>query len=92
MKKRNIIISAVFAVLFSFASLSTAYAQIYVMIDDDDHLRPNGGSGDAGWGITFEDPEHNTTSDYSPLGSGVLLLGGLAGAYLLNKRRKTDTE
>ena len=92
MTKRNIIISAIFAVLFSVASLTPAFAQggIYIMEDDDDHLRSGGGSGDAGWGVAIEDPFHDTTTDYSPLGSGALLLGGIAGAYLVGKRRKKD--
>ena len=89
MKKRNIIISAVFAVRLSVASRSSAFAQggIYIMEEDDDHLRP-GGDGSAPWSISIDDPFHDTTNDYSPIGNGLLLLGGLAGAYLVGKSNK----
>ena len=33
-------------------------------------------------------PEHNTTWDYTPIGSGVWLLGALGGAYLIGKRKR----
>ena len=36
-------------------------------------------------------PEQNVTHDqYTPVGEGILLLAGLAGAYLIGKRRKEE--
>ena len=36
-------------------------------------------------------PEQNVNYDqYAPVGGGVLLLAGLAGAYLLGKRKKEE--
>ena len=36
-------------------------------------------------------PEQNVTHDqYTPVGEGILLLAGLAGAYLVGKRRKEE--
>ena len=36
-------------------------------------------------------PEQNVTYDqYVPVGEGILLLAGLAGAYLVGKRKKED--
>lgn len=42
-------------------------------------------------GFTVMVAEQNVSHDqYVPVGGGVLLLAGLAGAYLLGKRRKED--
>ena len=37
-------------------------------------------------------PEHNTTWDYTPLGSGVWVLCALGGAYLLGRKKKGDKQ
>lgn len=91
MKKRNIIIAAVFTILFTLANTSPVHAQggIFIMDEEEENFRdpaPTGGF------IFIDDPEHDTSLDYSPIGSGVWLLGGLAGAYLLGKRRKKKEE
>lgn len=90
MKKKNIIIAAVFAILFTLASTSPVHAQggIFIMDDEEENFRDPA----PGGFIFIDDPEHDTTWDYSPIGSGVWLLGGLAGAYLLGKRRKKKEE
>ena len=86
MKKRNIIISALFVILFGLSN--PIYAQIFISDADEENLRePNDG---GGWAITINDPIHDTTWDYSPIGNGVWLLGALGGAYLLGKRKRHD--
>ena len=91
MKKRNIIIAAVFAILFTLANTTSVHAQggIFIMDEEEENFRD---PAPTGWFIFIDDPEHDTTWDYSPIGSGVWLLGGLAGAYLLGKRRKKKEE
>ncbi len=92
MKKKNIIIAAVFAILFTLASTSPVHAQggIFIMDDEEENFR--GSTAPAGGFIFIDDPEHDTSLDYSPIGSGVWLLGALGGAYLLGKRRKKKEE
>ena len=89
MKKKNIIIAAVFAILFTLANTTPVHAQggIFIMDEEEENFRAPTVSF-----IFIDDPEHDTTWDYSPIGSGVWLLGGLAGAYLLGKRRKKKEE
>ena len=88
MKKRNIIISALFVILFGLGCPQSKAQGIFIMDDEEENLRePNSG---GGWSITIDDPFHNTTLDYSPIGNGVWLLGALGGAYLLGKRRKKE--
>lgn len=89
MKKRNIIISVLLAVLFATASFNSANAQVFIMEDDDYNYRDPEPGGFVIHDIT---PEHDTTWDYTPIGDGLWLLGGLAGAYLLGKRRKKDSD
>lgn len=93
MKKKNIIIAAVFAILFTLANTTSVHAQggIFIMDEEEENFR--GSITPPGGGFIFiDDPEHDTSLDYSPIGSGVWLLGGLAGAYLLGKRRKKKEE
>jgi len=93
MKKKNIIIAAVFAILFTLASTSPVHAQggIFIMDDEEENFRGST-TPPAGGFIFIDDPEHDTSLDYSPIGSGVWLLGALGGAYLLGKRRKKKEE
>ena len=92
MKKRNIIIAAVFAILFTLANTSPVHAQggIFIMDEEEENFRDP--TAPAGGFIFIDDPEHDTSLDYSPIGSGVWLLGALGGAYLLGKRRKKKEE
>ena len=92
MKKKNIIIAAVFAILFTLASTTPVHAQggIFIMDEEEENFRDP--TAPAGGFIFIDDPEHDTSLDYSPIGSGVWLLGALGGAYLLGKRRKKKEE
>ena len=92
MKKKSIIIASVFAILFTLANTTSVHAQggIFIMDEEEENFRDP--TAPAGGFIFIDDPEHDTTWDYSPIGSGVWLLGGLAGAYLLGKRRKKKEE
>ncbi len=83
--RRIIKILSIFLLMFVF--VTSANAQVFLM-DFDQGENPRVESedynlfiGGVGWdGDMF----------YAPLGSGLLLLGGLGGAYLLSKKKKKD--
>ena len=91
---KSIIKSILFVLLMNIAFVAPAFAQggIFIMEDEEEigHMRTGMTSSD----FNFPDvtPDHDTTWDYTPLGSGIWLLGALGGAYLLGKRRKDDTQ
>lgn len=64
---------------------AAASAQVFVLNDEDNDRTANSGEG-----ISIVNPGyHNSGEDwYVPLGSGTLLLVGLAGAYLVGKKKK----
>ena len=68
--------------------LATAPAMAQVFIMDEDEY--NNSRADAnGFGAMV--PEQNVTYDqYVPVGEGIVVLAGLAGAYLLGKRKKEN--
>ena len=81
MKKLIIAITAVL-------TLATAPAMAQVFLDDDASNGNRAANAD-GFGVMV--PEQNVTYDqYVPVGEGMLLLAGLAGAYLIGKRRKEE--
>ena len=85
--KKRIIISAIALFMLGILGSGPIQAQIYLMDDEINTQRadyPEGGF------IIPDVPDHDTTWDYTPIGSGLWLLGGLAGAYLLGKRRKKE--
>ena len=90
MRRNNNIKSIILVLAFCLAGIISANAQIYISMDDHDHVRAT--SGVTGNFVLPDMPEHGSTLDFTPIGSGLWLLGGLAGAYLLNKRRKKDAE
>ena len=72
----------------AIATMLAAPAMAQVFLDDEavnsDRLGSNGAN------LPYV-PEQNVTHDqYTPVGGGVLLLAGLAGAYLIGKRRKEE--
>lgn len=71
-------------------TLASAPAMAQIFLDDEDlNNRGNGASTIEGLGVMV--PEQNVTYDqYVPVGEGILLLAGLAGAYLVGKRKKED--
>lgn len=62
-----------------------AMAQIFIMDDDEYNNR---GYGDDK--LIVDNPQvYNSGQDwFTPVGEGVFVLAGLAGAYLLGKRKK----
>ncbi len=81
MKKLIIAITAVL-------TLATAPAMAQVFLDDEAVHGDRLGSNGASYPYV---PEQNVNYDqYTPVGGGMLLLAGLAGAYLVGKRRKEE--
>lgn len=81
--KKKIITIVVALMLTSFPAM----AQVFLTEEDLEQDRCHGT-------ITFDvdlPGEHNSGEDwYTPVGSGSVLLIGLAGAYLLGKRKKDE--
>ena len=72
----------------AIATMLAVPAMAQVFLDDEavnsDRLGTNGAN------LPYV-PEQNVTHDqYTPVGEGILLLAGLAGAYLIGKRRKEE--
>ena len=77
MKKRIITIVAALMMV-----TAPAMAQVFIM-DEDDYQ----GNRAAGPGVMIP-MQDNPNDQYIPVGEGVFVLAGLAGAYLLGKRKK----
>ncbi len=77
-------------IAIAIATMMVVPATAQVFLDDEDlNNRENGASTIEGLGVMV--PEQNVTYDqYVPVGEGILLLAGLAGAYLVGKRKKED--
>lgn len=81
---KEIVLTAVASLMLVFS----AKAQVFVLEED-------GNNRDGGKPIEFIVPDHFENDDqtpgeeeeppYTPLGSGVIVLAGLSGAYLLRK-------
>ena len=84
MKKKTAILTL--ALLLATA----AEAQIYVT-EGDDNMRPNGEAPSAIWPNLPNDSGLGNDG-YTPIGSGILLLAALSGAYLVGKRKKAPDE
>ena len=83
MKKRYVILLTTL-----FLSLSSVFGQI-IYTDEDAGLNPRQTTQTNELGVMV--PMQNVDMDQwkiAPLGSGVLVLAGLGGAYLLAKRKK----
>ncbi|MBQ6101687.1 MAG: hypothetical protein IJK36_08910 [Bacteroidales bacterium] len=84
MKKKVLAIAA--ALMMATAP---AMAQVFIMEEDDyNGKRQNTPSGQ----LSVDLPGiYNSGEDwYTPVGEGLLVLAGLAGAYLVGKRRKEE--
>ena len=81
MKKAIMIAAAL--MMFAF----TAKAQVFI-IDDDEFANMRDGSAT----MDIPNPQiYNSGEDwFVPAGEGIFVLAGLAGAYLLGKRRKEE--
>ena len=84
MKKRIIAIAA--ALMMATAP---AMAQVFIMEDDDYNGKRANTPTDE---LSFDLPGiYNSGADwYTPVGEGIFMLAGLAGAYLVGKRRKEE--
>ena len=82
MKKRII---AITAALMMFAA--PAMAQIF-MTDED--LNNRAGADDPSMYINLPGSFNSGMDWYAPIGEGIVVLAGLAGAYLFGKRRKEE--
>ena len=71
-------------------TLATAPAMAQVFLDDDDLNTRGDGVNDLGAIIPEQDVNYDQFQPYVPVGEGFLLLAGLAGAYLVGKRRKEN--
>ena len=92
MKKRVISATAIVALMFGMIWAPEAQAQVF--LDDESMNSPRARDNDPnlpnvpGLGTTID--QYDDISLYTPLGSGVLALGLLGGAYLIGKKRKED--
>ena len=71
-------------------TLATAPAMAQVFLDDDDLNTRGDGVNDLGAIIPEQDVNYDQFQPYVPVGEGILLLAGLAGAYLVGKRKKEE--
>ena len=81
MKKR--VITIIMAMLM--AAVPTM-AQVFIM-EDDESMNPRDPNGSITFNVMVPTEDTNT-DQYIPLGEGVLLLSGLAGAYLLRRQKR----
>ena len=70
--------------------LASAPAMAQVFLDDEDFNNRAGSSEVPGAIIPEQDVTYDQFQPYVPVGEGLLLLAGLAGAYLVGKRRKEE--
>ena len=89
--KRIVVVAALACLLVSPKGIGQAEAQIFIL-SDEEFMNLNRGAVNEGGFIPTPPPGNVDWNDYSPIGSGWLLLGGMGCAYLLCKRRKKDTE
>ena len=82
MKKRILTIAAVL-----FLAVAPAMSQVFIMDDDEWNKRNNRDPEQIGVMVPMQDVDMDQWK-ITPIGEGVLVLAGLAGAYLLGKRRK----
>ena len=73
----------------AIATILAAPAMAQVFIDDEDM---NGNRANGSSQMIINNPAvYDSGSDwYAPVGEGIVLLAGLAGAYLIGKRRKEE--
>ena len=92
MKKRIISAMAILALLFGPVSIPQAPAQILLMDmeEEEENDRLNAENSEL---ELPNIPQLGITLDqYAPLGSGTIVFGLLAGAYLVGKRRKSEEQ
>ena len=88
MKRKNIILTVLFALSLGLATVNPARAQILIM-DEDDYAAPRANTGQA-FPIPNVPWDHDSTLDYTPVGSGLWVLGCLGMIYLVGKHKKRE--
>jgi hypothetical protein len=88
MKKRIISVMAVMAMLCVPTMMQSAKAQNIFESDEEMEMSLRSGSGIGDITSVSEGKDYMAMDNYAPLGSGILVLGCLGGAYLIGKRRK----
>ena len=63
-------------------------AQIFIFDDDESSLRDVSSAEEVSLIIPIEGSTDDQYGEYVPVGSGALLLAGLAGAYLIGKKKE----
>ena len=90
MKKRIISVMAILALMFGPVFIPQAPAQILFMDDEEEEESERTDVDEQGLELPMV-PELGITIDqYAPVGSGTIVLGLLAGAYLVGKKRKSE--
>ena len=74
----------------AIATMMAVPAMAQVFLDDEDLNNRAGSSEVPGAIIPEQDVTYDQFQPYVPVGEGILLLAGLAGAYLVGKRKKED--
>ena len=74
----------------AIATMFVAPATAQIFLDDEDLNNRAGSSEVPGAIIPEQDVTYDQFQPYVPVGEGILLLAGLAGAYLVGKRKKED--
>lgn len=73
----------------AIATMFVAPAMAQIFIDDED-MNSNRANGDAQMIINNPAVYDSGEDWYAPVGEGIFVLAGLAGAYLIGKRRKEE--
>ena len=90
MKRTRIFNFCLMAVMVCMVSVKPMNAQVF--LSDEQFDSRQGLSDGSGFVLPGMLPDHNTTWDYTPLGSGVWLMGALGGAYLIGKRKRRKNQ
>lgn len=77
-------------IAIAIATLMAVPAMAQVFLDDEDLNNRAGSSEVPGAIIPEQDVTYDQFQPYVPVGEGILLLAGLAGAYLVGKRKKEN--
>ena len=84
MKKRIIAIA-----IATMMAATPAMSQVFIDDEEMNTMRDGTGTETPPPGVYA--PEQDSPNDqYTPVGEGILLLAGLAGAYLIGKNRKEE--
>lgn len=77
-------------IAIAIATMMAVPATAQIFLDDEDLNNRAGSSEVPGAIIPEQDVTYDQFQPYVPVGEGILLLAGLAGAYLVGKRKKED--